>query len=421
MKSQNRIVVISFILAAGFWVVDSFNDAMYFDHEPFLYELFHPSSFELYIRLLGMVFIVATGIIISRFYNSRLAAEEKYRTLVETADDVILLTDLNGKHLFRNAAYWTSRGYKPGENIPSDDFANIHPDDIPVIKEHMAALIEKGSGTSEYRVKHKDGACLHQFAKSRVIYDNHGKPKSILIIIRDISESKKLQEQLIAQDRLASIGQLVAGVSHEINNPLTSIIGFSDMLIKRELPGDVIDDLKIINTAARRTALIVKNLLTFARNRPEEKMSVDINANVLSVQSLRVHEQKVANIQVNLNLAPDLPQIIGNSHQLQQVLLNIIINAEQAMSEANNKGTLTITTESLGDIIRTSVTDDGPGISPENMKKLFTPFFSTKQVGKGTGLGLSICHGIMTAHGGRIFAQSELGKGTTFVMELPAP
>jgi len=134
---------------------------------------------------------------------------------------------------------------------------------------------------------------------------------------------------------------------------------------------------------------------------------------------LRAYEQRVNNIEINNRFAPDLPEIIVDGFQLQQVFLNIIINAEHFMIEAHGRGTLTIITERVGDVIRASFADDGPGIAKENLGHLFDPFFTTKEVGKGTGLGLSICHGIITAHGGRIYAESKLVKGATFVVELP--
>ena len=137
------------------------------------------------------------------------------------------------------------------------------------------------------------------------------------------------------------------------------------------------------------------------------------------VLELRAHEQNTHNIRVDARLSPDLPEILGNSSQLEQVFFNIVINAEFFMLEAHGKGRLNIITEPMGDSVRATFADDGPGISPENMRRLFTPFFSTKEAGKGTGLGLSICHGIITEHGGRIWAESKPGNGSTFVIELP--
>jgi signal transduction histidine kinase len=220
---------------------------------------------------------------------------------------------------------------------------------------------------------------------------------------------------------LASIGQLVSGVAHEVNNPLTSIIGFSELVLEREIPDDIKNDLKIIHDEAARTAVIVKSLLTFARDQPDGKAPIDINENIQKVLKLRDHEQKTNKIQVITHFASDLPYIMGNGSQLQQVVFNIVLNAEYFMLEAHQNGNLTITTERIGDFVRVSFTDDGPGISKKYISEIFSPFVTTKDIGKGTGLGLSVCHGIITEHGGRIYAESEPGKGATLVVELPIP
>ncbi|MBI2836554.1 MAG: hypothetical protein HYX85_02540 [Chloroflexi bacterium] len=226
--------------------------------------------------------------------------------------------------------------------------------------------------------------------------------------------------QLYHTGRLASIGELAAGIAHELNNPLTSIIGFSELLAQsKDLPQNVKEDVELINREAKRTAGIVKNLLTFARRQPTSRQPTDVNAAIRNVLSLRAYEQKVHNIEVVANLASDLPPVMGDAFQLQQVFMNIVINAEYFMTEAHGRGTLTVSSERAGNTVRISFADDGPGISQENLGRLFTPFFTTKEVGKGTGLGLSICHGIVTEHGGRIRAESEPGKGATFIIELP--
>ena len=297
---------------------------------------------------------------------------------------------------------------------------NIHPDDKEMVNQ---AYSESVRNRTPYCITHrlllKDGTIKYVEERCTTLYNADGQPFRSIGIVQDITEREKMQEQLMAQDRLASIGQLVSGVAHEINNPLTSVIGFSDLLLQRDLPDDIKGDLTIINDEARRTSRIVKNLLTFARKQPEEKTEIQVNEHIQGVLALRNHEQSVNNIKVNTHFAPNLPQIIGNSSQLQQVFFNVIVNAEQAMLEAHSRGVITVTTERLGGVVKVRLADDGPGISPENMKKLFTPFFTTKAVGKGTGLGLSICHGIVTEHGGRIYAESELEKGATFIVELP--
>lgn len=164
---------------------------------------------------------------------------------------------------------------------------------------------------------------------------------------------------------------------------------------------------------------MVKNLLTFARKHTPVKELSQINRIVEDVLSLRAYEHKVNNIVVKRNLPPDLPEIMADYFQMQQVFINIIINAEYFMKEAHNGGTLIVKTERRNDAVVVSIADDGPGISRESLGQIFNPFFTTKEVGKGTGLGLSICHGIVTEHGGKIYAESELGQGATFVIELP--
>ena len=296
----------------------------------------------------------------------------------------------------------------------------IHPEDLPFMQAAIEHLEESANAEAEYRQRTKNGDYRWFSNHMNLVKDSTGRPLYRDGNVRDITESKNMIAQLMSQDRLASIGQMASGIAHELNNPLTGVIGFSDMLMKRtNLPEDAKEDLETINREARRTANVVQGLLTFARGQKTEKGQVNVNSIVQSVLQLRSYEHKVSNIEVNTRLAPELPAVSGNGGQLQQVFINLVVNAEQAMLEANNKGTLTVTTERAGDSIRASVADDGPGISRENMSKLFTPFFTTKDVGKGTGLGLSICHGIITEHGGRIYARSEPGRGATFIIELP--
>jgi signal transduction histidine kinase len=233
------------------------------------------------------------------------------------------------------------------------------------------------------------------------------------------AEQRQTEEQLIIADRLASVGELASGLAHELNNPLTSVIGFAQLLLGRELPEEIREDIGVIYSEARRAAEVMKNLLIFARKHSPVKQLVDINSVIGKVLELRAYEHKVENIQVVTRLAADLPLTLADYFQLQQVFLNIVINAEHFMLESHQRGTLVITTRRIGQTIMVSFADDGPGISRENLGRLFDPFFTTKEVGQGTGLGLSICHGIVTGHGGRIYAESASGRGATFFMELP--
>jgi len=305
------------------------------------------------------------------------------------------------------------------EEIQNLGVVDIHPkEDLPyVIKQFEKQTEGESALAKDIPVKRKDGSVF--YAEINSAWVTLSGKTYLMRIFRDITERKNMEEQLIVTDRLASIGELSSGIAHELNNPLTSVIGFSDLLLDRDLPDDLKQDLEIINREAKRTAGVVKNLLTFARKHETERSSVNINNIIEQVLKLRAYEQKVNNVEVNTRFASDLPEIMADGFRLQQVFINIIINAEHFMLEAHRRGTLTITTEQAGDIIRASFADDGPGIAKENMGHLFDPFFTTKEVGKGTGLGLSISYGIITEHGGKIYAKSKLGEGATFVIELP--
>ena len=353
-------------------------------------------------------------------------SEERYRALLELGERikeaVVMLQDDErgvGMHVYASEEWSRITGYSKDELLNMSLFDLVHPDARTEARERHERRLhgEVLPGPHEVTIIRKDGTNVP--VEGTYAYSSYkGKPANVGYI-RDISERKKMEEQLIVTDRLASIGELASGVAHELNNPLTGIIGFSELLLKKNIAEEIKEDLKIINREAQRTALVVRNLLTFARRHETSKEPVDINQAIQSVLDLRAYEQKVHNIEVVANFDPNLPKTTADLFRLQQVFVNIIINAEHFMTEAHGRGTLTITTESDGDVIRASFADDGPGIREENIRHLFDPFFTTKEVGKGTGLGLSICHGIVTEHGGQIYAESESKKGATFTLELP--
>jgi signal transduction histidine kinase len=260
---------------------------------------------------------------------------------------------------------------------------------------------------------------IHLYESVSPLFNEKGEITGSVIVARDVTKQKRMEEQLIMTDRLASIGELASGIAHELNNPLTSVIGFSQLLLEGDVPADMKEDLGTVYSEAQRAAVIVKNLLTFARKHTPVKQLCQVNTVIEDVLRLRAYEQKVNNIEIEKRLGSNLPEIMIDNFQMQQVFLNIVVNAEFAMLEAHHRGKLTITTKKSDSFIKIAFTDDGPGIAKENLKHIFDPFFTTKEVGKGTGLGLSICHGIVTEHGGQIYARSEKGQGATFVVELP--
>ncbi len=344
-------------------------------------------------------------------------AAEEWRTTFDSITDLVSIHDRDFRLTRVNKAFADAFKMKPKELIGRTCYEVFHGTNEPVPHcSHKKTLETKEPATADFFEHHLG---IHVELSTSPIFSEKGEAVSSVHVARDITGRKRMEEQLIITDRLASVGELASGVAHELNNPLTTVIGFSQLLLGRDVPDDIREDIKIIYSEAQRTAQVVKNLLTFARKHAPEKQSANINSIIEKVLELRAYEQRVNNIQVNTRFAPELPEITADYFQVQQVCLNIIINAEHFMIEAHNRGTLFITTERVGDSIKATFTDDGCGISKENLGHVFDPFFTTKEVGRGTGLGLSICHGIVTGHGGRIYAESKLGKGATFVLELP--
>jgi len=248
-------------------------------------------------------------------------------------------------------------------------------------------------------------------------------------LVRDVSERKKLDDetrdiyhQLLQAEKMAALGQTISGVAHELNNPLATILSWAERLSQRKgLDDPVRRGLETILSESERAARIVRNLLTFARKRQTTRAMVDVNQVVRETLALRSYEQRVSNITILDALAAGLPQVFADGHQIQQVLLNLIINAEQAMLTANGRGTLVVRTwhDVNHESVVLEINDDGPGIPDELQPKIFDPFFTTKEVGKGTGLGLTVAYAIVQEHGGRIRLESNPNIGASFYVELP--
>src|SRR4051812_8584944 len=247
-------------------------------------------------------------------------------------------------------------------------------------------------------------------------------------LIRDVSERKRLEDQardlyhqLLQAEKLAALGQTISGVAHELNNPLATILTWAERLSQRSVDDQTRRGLETILSESERAAKIVRNLLTFARKRHTTRAMVDVNQIVRETLALRSYEQTLANITIFEALAAGLPLAFADPHQFQQVLLNLIINAEQAMLAANGRGTLILRTwhDLDGDAVVLEVNDDGPGVPEDVQPRIFDPFFTTKEVGKGTGLGLTVAYAIVQEHGGRITVKSQPGEGASFFVALP--
>jgi signal transduction histidine kinase len=243
--------------------------------------------------------------------------------------------------------------------------------------------------------------------------------KGAVVVIRDATEERLMHERLLQSEKMASVGQLVSGVAHELNNPLTGVMGFAQMLLTRDLDEQARHEVETIYGEAERASKIVQNLLSFARRRKAHKEMVNLNTLVERVLELRSYDLSVRNVELELALDPKLPATMADPDQMQQVFLNIITNAEQAVRSDRGEGKLTVRSSAGRGQVRVSFKDDGPGISKETVRRIFDPFFTTKQAGEGTGLGLTIAYSIMEEHHGRIDVDSRAGHGATFTVELP--
>ena len=277
------------------------------------------------------------------------------------------------------------------------------------------------------RLRRADGSAVWVEVTARAEPAAHPGLLHVEALIRDVSERKKLEDQsrdlyqqLLQAEKLAALGQTISGVAHELNNPLATILSWAERLSERPLDDNSRRGVDVILGESERAARIVRNLLTFARKRQSTRSMIDVNHVVRETLSLRAYEQRLTNIEVVTGLAAGLPQVFADAHQIQQVLLNLVINAEQAMVSANGRGSLEVRTwhDAERDTVVLEVSDDGPGVSADMRAKIFDPFFTTKEVGQGTGLGLTVAYAIVQEHGGQIRVE-EGSKGASFLVDLP--
>jgi PAS domain S-box-containing protein len=348
----------------------------------------------------------------------RREASEKLQNILDHSPDLIGSVDAAG----RIAEF--SRGGESLLGLQRDEVVGHRLEEFfpePEAQARFGRLLRSGEPLRNFetRVRHRDGGLRDALVAASPLRGEAGSPCGGVVIVQNITELKAARGHLVQAEKLTALGEVVSGVAHELNNPLSGVLGYAQLLMRGPMEGKQQRSLERILDSAMRCQKIVQNLLAFSRRYPSEKRYLGLNGLVEKTLDLKEYDLKVSRIRVELNLQPDLPRTMLDFNQTQQVLLNLVTNAQQAMAAHRGGGTLTILTLDIGGMIQLRLSDDGPGIPRENMPRIFDPFFTTKPVGEGTGLGLSISYGIVRDHGGRIWAESEPGGGTTMVVELP--
>ncbi|MFL5483213.1 MAG: PAS domain S-box protein [Gemmatimonadaceae bacterium] len=344
-------------------------------------------------------------------------SEARYRHLFEDASDAIMTFDSLGRFTSVNDAGEQISGYMRDELI-GRFFGPLLPiSELPRAVLEFRKALSGQPGQFESVVVRKDGERRH----ITITYSCPQRSREVLCLIRDATEEKQLQQQLVQSEKMGAIGQLVSGVAHELNNPLASITAFAQLMLSDgNLNNDDRHATETIAGEARRAARIVHNLLTFARQHKAEKTYADINQVIENTLELRGYDLNVHGIQIDRLYADPPPSTMMDAYQLQQVILNLVTNAEQAMAgmeRAHHR--LTIRTRRDVETVHIEIEDTGPGIPADSLERIFNPFYTTKSVGHGTGLGLSISLGIISEHGGRIWAENVGGGGARFCVDLP--
>jgi two-component system NtrC family sensor kinase len=359
-----------------------------------------------------------------KMFQSQLQRERDFnQKILNTTQSMILVLDTAGLISYANRRCYEA-GYREEELIGHRLVKWVEPAQR---EDFEAALQTTANGQQvenlELRAKRGDDSIGHFSISLSPMRDESNHVNSVVVVMTDITDAVLLQAKLAHSEKMATIGRLVSGVAHEVNNPLAAILGFTDLLLENpEVPTSAREDLQIILQETQRTKEIVQDLLSFARQRPAQREPMQVNAILRQTIKLRSYDFASHGVQVVEEFDENLAPTLGDAQQLQQVFLNILNNAYDAIQESGNHGKITIRTrraiDSKVDSVEVAFVDNGTGVQEPD--RIFDPFFTTKQVGKGTGLGLSICYGIVRAHGGEILCWNNATEaGSTFVVHLP--
>ena len=375
------------------------------------------SSLELE-RVEAMADLLSVALANAELFETMRQAEWRFRTLFRAAPDAVLtVLQTTGRVREANDAVREVFGLDPHQVVGRQLLDILVPADRPILEEALGKAFAGQPARVEVHVVTPDGhPRVIALAASRL---PEADPPSALLVGRDMTHERELRVRLMESDRLAAVGELVAGVAHEVNNPLSSISAFAQLLLRDgELSSHQRESIEVIRAETMRASQVVKDLLAFARRSEVQSAPLDLNGVVGRTVRMRQYQFSEASVRVESELAADLPSVMGDARQLQQVCLNLLTNAVQAMSPGG--GLLQVRTYQSNDRVRLEVKDTGPGIAVDARAHIFEPFFTTKKEGEGTGLGLSVSYGIVSAHGGTIEVAETGPTGTTFRVTLPA-
>ena len=355
-----------------------------------------------------------------RKMERQLEQQDEFRSrLLESFPDLILVVDLEERYTFVSSRARELLGYEPHEMLGKK---------ISELEDHapeMASLYhtvvsgKQAFASAEYAARHRDGSWRTMRAAGSQLVDAEGKISGVIMSVRDITVERKLEQQIVQSERLAAMGAMIGGVAHELNNPLTSIMGVSELLQDTETNETSRKQLAMLQQQARRAAEIVQNLTYFSRPPAAGKSKINLAEVVERTLNLHAYSLRKNNITVDFLKEAGVPYALGDPHQLMQVFLNLVLNAEHAIREVRDKGTLRIRLGSGEGSVWVSFHDDGPGIPKEILSSIFDPFYTTKRPGRGTGLGLSICKSVLKEHNGTVEAANAADGGAVFTVTLP--
>jgi two-component system NtrC family sensor kinase len=371
-------------------------------------------------RLAASVALALDTLLLRQEERRQQGRQRMLATALETMQQPVFVCTPDGVIQYANGAAAREYGYAPEEfvGMAAQQLAAPSSD---VLAGDIDTVLATGGGWARERVhRRRNGSEFPAWVTLNVIRDGNWRVLGLVGSARNLTEERRVAEQLRQSEKMAALGELVAGVAHEVNNPLTSISAFAQLLLEDDgLTEDQQESVRIIKQATDRAVAVIRDLLAFARK--SGPRTVPINANELVEQTLRLraYSLRTQGIRVEYDLAEDLRPLQGDDRQLQQVFLNLLVNAEHAMAGAPRRA-IRVRTANEGERVVIEVADTGMGMTPEVQKRIFEPFFTTKPEGTGTGLGLSVSYGIVQAHGGQLTVQSAPGAGATFRIALPA-